>query len=371
LKKSILFILHLPPPIHGAAMVGQYIKDGPIVKETFDTDFINLAISDKLGQIGKYQIGKFYRLLRLMTEFWAMLLKKKHDLYYITLTAKGSGFYKDFTIVLILKLFRKKIIYHFHNKGVSTLQDNVYNNILYRFLFKNTQSILLSEKLYYDIEEYVLMEDVFFCANGLPKADLIINQNRQKIENEAPPRILFLSNMMIEKGILVLLEACKVLKEKGIKFKCDFVGPWTDITEKDFNTIVSDYNLTGYVYAYGQQYNGAKENFLNNTDIFVLPTYYNNECFPLVILEAMEHALPVVSTFEGAIAEMIVNGKTGFVGPQHDSQFLIDKLEYLIKNPEARLEMGAAAKERFDNFYTIDTFEKNIVSILKKSIDRA
>jgi glycosyltransferase involved in cell wall biosynthesis len=367
LKRSILFILHLPPPIHGAAMVGQYIKNGSVVNETFDTDFINLAISDQLGQIGKYQIGKFYRLMKLMSEFLSMLFKKKHDLYYITLTAKGSGFYKDFAIVLILKMFRKKIIYHFHNKGILTLQDNIYNNFLYRFLFKDTQSILLSEKLYYDLEKYVNIEDVYFCPNGLPKSDLTV---ATKAEVPARVRILFLSNMMIEKGILVLLEACKILKEKGVEFICDFVGPWTDITEKDFNTIVTNSNLTGYVFAHGQQYNEKKEVFFDSTDIFVLPTYYNNECFPLVILEAMKHGLPVISTFEGAISEMIVNEKTGFVGPQHDSKFLAEKLESLIKMPEMRLKMGEAARKRFDDFYTIDTFEQNIVEILKESIDR-
>jgi glycosyltransferase involved in cell wall biosynthesis len=296
-----------------------------------------------------------------------MLLKKKHDLYYITLTAKGSGFYKDFAIVFFLKMFRKKIVYHFHNKGISTLQDNIYNNFLYRFLFKDTQSILLSEKLYYDIEKYVNIEDVYFCPNGLPKSDLI---PATKVEAPARVRILFLSNMMIEKGILVLLEACKILKEKGVEFRCDFVGPWTDITEKDFNIIVSKSNLNGYVFAHGQQYNKNKEAFFNSTDIFVLPTYYNNECFPLVILEAMKHGLPVISTFEGAISEMIVNKETGFVGPQHDASFLAEKLEYLVKMPEQRLKMGEAARQRFIDFYTIDTFEENIVEILKESINR-
>jgi glycosyltransferase involved in cell wall biosynthesis len=351
-------------------MVGQYIKDGKIVNETFETDYINLAISDKLGQIGKYQIGKFYRLIKLMGSFLSMVLRKKHDLYYITLTAKGSGFYKDFAIVLVLKMMGKKIIYHFHNKGISTLQDSVYKNYLYRFLFKNTQTILLSEKLYYDIEKYVYLEDVHFCPNGLPQSNgQVIPEKSIKKAGELV-NILFLSNMMVEKGFLVLLDACKKLKNEGITFKCDFVGPWTEIRQKDFDKIVSDNGLEGLVNAHGQQYNEAKEQFLRNADVFVLPTYYNNECFPLVILEAMKYGLPVISTFEGAISEMIVNGENGFVGKQHDSDFVAEKLKYLIENPSELARMSAASKRRFSEFYTMDIFEKNIVEILEESIEQ-
>lgn len=42
----------------------------------------------------------------------------------MTLTAKGAGFYKDFVIILLVKLFKVKIIYHFHNKGVALNSKN-------------------------------------------------------------------------------------------------------------------------------------------------------------------------------------------------------------------------------------------------------
>ncbi|MEJ7676498.1 MAG: glycosyltransferase [Segetibacter sp.] len=92
------------------------------------------------------------------------------------------------------------------------------------------------------------------------------------VHNNLPVRLLFLSNMMAEKGVFVLLEACKLLKEKLLHFECDFVGEWFDISEEEFNRKVLRYNLTHHVFAYGGKYGKDKSPFFNQADIFVFPT---------------------------------------------------------------------------------------------------
>ena len=55
----ILFIMHMPPPVHGAAMVGKYIHDSRLVNEAFDCRYINLATAANLEDIGKVRLAKF------------------------------------------------------------------------------------------------------------------------------------------------------------------------------------------------------------------------------------------------------------------------------------------------------------------------
>lgn len=93
---------------------------------------------------------------------------------------------------------------------------------------------------------------------------------------------------MKEKGVWDLLEACAILKKKGKPIKCHFVGKWSDIKEEQFTDEINKRELTEYVFAHGAKYGNEKDVFLQKTDVFVFPTYYNNECFPLVLLEAME-----------------------------------------------------------------------------------
>lgn len=370
-KSKLLFVLHLPAPIHGAAMVGKFIKESKLINSTFDADYINLSTSTNLRSLRRGGIGKLLIVLSIQYKVFLALISKHYDLLYMTLTATGPGFYKDLFIVALLKLFRKQLVYHFHNKGISNRQNNKINDLLYQFAFKNTRSILLSPHLYADISKYVKKEDVFFCANGIPVTAENTLPSIRPIDQNHPCRMLFLSNMMVEKGVLVLLQACKILKEKGLEFECHFVGEWFDVTEFEFNNIVHAYGLDHQVFAHGKKYGEDKLTFFRNTDVFVFPTYYHNETFGLVNLEAMEFGIPIISTLEGGIPDVIIDGETGFLVPQRNVTALADKIELLIRQPELRIKLGQAGKKRFSELFTIDKFEKNLVSILQKASSKS
>ena len=40
-KPKVLFIMHMPPPVHGASMMGQYIHDSKLISESFECRYIN------------------------------------------------------------------------------------------------------------------------------------------------------------------------------------------------------------------------------------------------------------------------------------------------------------------------------------------
>ncbi|MEO7802397.1 MAG: glycosyltransferase family 4 protein [Ginsengibacter sp.] len=363
MKKKILFILHYPPPVHGAAMVGKFIKESDFINSAFDCTYINLGTSTNLGDIGKSGLGKIKSVFKIQWEVYKALKKIKPDLCYMTLTANGAGFYKDVLIVKVLKFFNTKIIYHFHNKGFKQSVTNGLNRFLHRFALRHTKSILLSQHLYPDIRYYVKKDQIYVCPNGIPSSAPVSN-SKQKV---APTlKVLYLSNMMVEKGVWILLEACKILKLRSVNFQCDFVGDWFGINEDEFQSKVTEYGLSTEVLAHGKKYGADKIDFFENASVFVFPTFYRNECFPLVLLEAMDYALPVISTPEGGIADIVSEGETGFLVPQKDALALADKLEFLSTQPLLSQEMGRAGKIRFDTLFTLVKFEKNLCNILEK-----
>ncbi|MBA3285877.1 MAG: glycosyltransferase family 4 protein, partial [Nitrosopumilus sp.] len=350
--KNILFILHLPPPIHGAAQVGKYIKESKLINNDFQSDYINLTTAYQLNEIGKNSKNKYLRTLNILISVFHLTSKKKYDLCYLTLTAKGAGFLKDLFVVLLLKITRQNIIYHFHNKGVADNKASNIKKILYRFVFKDTKIILLSPKLYFDIADFVKPKDVFYCANGIPEIKLIIKEKRITTCN-----LLFLSNMIEQKGIFILLEACKFLKKKNLLFNCHFVGAWSDVTEEGFNNTVYEYNLQDHVFVHGPKYGKEKQRFFQLADVFVLPTFYDNECFPLVLLEALQFNLPIVSTPEGGIPDIVIEGETGFLIPKKNSTALAKTLELLINDPHLGFKMGKKGRELYEKEFTLEQFE--------------
>src|SRR5687767_7515432 len=107
IKPKILFILHLPPPIHGAALMGNYIKNSGKINQTIECNYLNLSASKSIESIGKPGLKKIFFFFQLLLSTIKTLLTKKYDVCYVTLTSNGVAFYKDFFVVAILKLFRK------------------------------------------------------------------------------------------------------------------------------------------------------------------------------------------------------------------------------------------------------------------------
>lgn len=83
----------------------------------------------------------------------------------------------------------------------------------------------------------------------------------------------------------------------------------------------------------------------------------------------MEYALPVVSTNEGGIHDIVVNGQTSYTVEKNDPVALADAMEQLFRNPELGILMGKAGRKRFEEMFTEETFERNMKECLKRSIE--
>ena len=453
---KILFIAPLPPPVHGSAIVSQYIKDSKLVNELHDCDFVNLSTSRRMDEIGKGGIKKLLRFVGAYFAVFFKLLTRRYDLCYLAITCHDKGFLKDAPFVLLCKLFGRKVLIHQHNKGMSGCVHRWPYRWLLPLVYRNTKVMLLSWHLYDDIAQVVKREQVVVCPNGIPPlqavghwplavgsseddnededenvdhttqenltqtaqnsqnnilecedqhdldtktqnlqvaaplqavghwplavgsseddngaAELQANSQKPKANSQAPSAkrqqlkasLLFLSNLIESKGVYVLLDACKVLKERGLSFVCDFVGGETkEISAEVFREAVATRGLEGYVTYHGPQYGEDKHRFFMNADVFVQPTF--DDCFPLTLVEAMQYSLPIASTDVGAIPDMVQDGVNGFVCGQQDVPSLVTALEQLITDPALRRQMGEAGYARYKELYTLEAFEKCFVAQL-------
>ena len=72
MNPKILFIVNLPPPIHGASMMGKYIQESLLINNEFDTDFINLSTSTNLKESGKRSMNKVVKLLAIQAKIYLL-----------------------------------------------------------------------------------------------------------------------------------------------------------------------------------------------------------------------------------------------------------------------------------------------------------
>jgi glycosyltransferase involved in cell wall biosynthesis len=91
---------------------------------------------------------------------------------------------------------------------------------------------------------------------------------------------------------------------------------------------------------------------LSEFDVFVLPS--TSEGFPLVALEAMAAARPIVMTRSGGPEEIIEDGRTGFLVPAADSSALAEKICELLHDPNRAKELARMARAKFATTFAIE-----------------
>ena len=366
-RKKGLFLIQLPPPVHGVSVINQWIIESKIINENFKIDAINLATARTIADIGKQGLYKYIKLLSIYSKVLFRLLINKYNFIYITLSPTGSAFVKDSFLILLGRLFSLKVIIHLHGKGINKYLQNSNKIILkfYNWVFKNSYVIHLSNSLMKDIELISSYKKQFVVPNGIPIKISDVKKNNKEVS------ILHLSNLIESKGGLTLLKAVNVLlTEKTSNFHLNVVGAWGDEDYKiRFQSYLKNNNLESVVSVHGALFGKEKHEILSSSHIFVLPTYYPNECFPLTILEALQAGLPVISSFEGAIPEIIEEAINGFLVDSQNEIELANKIKLLIESETLRKSMGQKARESYQTKFAFSIFENNLLNVFKEVLN--
>lgn len=367
-KGNVLYVFKLPPPINGATTANSYTWKSKLLKDKFNGFYLNYGLSRANNDFGIIRFGKikhyFYSLAKCF--FW--LSTKEIDLCYITIAPRNIGFVKDSVFMLLFKLFNKKYIIHLHGKGIN---DKVNSSNLwrayYKFVFAKSHVICMSERLIKDID-LIYNKKPYLVPYGIETH----NFQHDKKKNKEKLNILFLSNFYIQKGIFDFLEAIKILsRNTEIKFEALVVGNSTrDLSASELIEIVKKNEMGKWIKILGPKYGRDKNDILNKSDLFVFPTYYDNEAFPIVNIEAMAAGMPVISTNEGGIPDIIGDGVNGYLVEKNEPEQLAWKIKTLLENRTLRETMGKANKKKFEMNYTKDRFENNISKVFSSVLNQ-
>jgi glycosyltransferase involved in cell wall biosynthesis len=162
-----------------------------------------------------------------------------------------------------------------------------------------------------------------------------------EVGDEEPGYFLFVGRLRIRKGVEVLLEAMRGLREARLVVAGD--GEHREALERR----AAELNLGSAVRFLGRCDAGRVRGLLRGARALVVPSIY--EGMPLVVLEAMEAGLPVIASRVSGIPEVVADGQTGWLVPPEDPERLADALAAALADPEEAQRRGAAGRRRVDD----------------------
>jgi len=365
MRRRVLLFIKTPPPYHGASIANMYVKNSELLRNKFDIKVIDSHYSQHINCIGKFKLSKIVIIIRNLFLLNFHIVYFKPDIVYFQLS-HGKALLRDILFLILIKIYKVKIVYHLHGKGVEKFaRKSLFWHKMYNFAFNNEFIICLSKRLTKDVKNYC--KNPFIIPNCSPDFKSYLNESNQTINNISKSfNIIYLSNLIKSKGVVDLLRAGKRLREKGYNFVIHIIGSEADLTIDELVEIANNYQIKDFVVFHGPKYGKQKYQILLSGDVFILPTYYANEAFPISILEAMQARLAVISCDEGGIADVIENGINGYIVEKNNPIQIAEKIELLLNNPELREKMGQAGRKKYLENYTLDIFERRLVNVFKQ-----
>jgi glycosyltransferase involved in cell wall biosynthesis len=164
-----------------------------------------------------------------------------------------------------------------------------------------------------------------------------------------PPEVVCVARLKPFKNQRLLLDACALLRARGVEFRCVLVGdgPCRDELEAQRRRL----GLDGVVELVGPAVASQVLRWWQRAAVAVLPS--ESEGMPVCLMEAAACGVPAVATAVGGNPELVVDGVTGLVVPPGDSGALATALERLLREPGLARRMGEAARRRAEDRFSV------------------
>jgi colanic acid/amylovoran biosynthesis glycosyltransferase len=186
-------------------------------------------------------------------------------------------------------------------------------------------------------------------------------------------RILCVASLEEVKGHSHLIDACAVLRERGVDFLCDLVGegPLRGKIEKQ----IARLGLGDVVRTPGGKPRPEIIQMLGAADVAVLASQMTKEGkregIPVALMEAMAAGLPVVASAISGIPELVDDSRTGILVQPGDSTGLADALHRLARDGDLRRRMGEAGRRRVTEQFNLETTTAELMQLFLGSLPMA
>lgn len=355
---KILFVGPILPPVHGQSLAFTrfYESVNNNCKILINTNFENYN-----------KLVKFIATFKTLFLIFYKTLFYKYDVVYFTCSRSFLGSIKDILLINLASYRNIKLINHLHGSDFYEFlhgSSNWYKKILLKSYTKVDTSIVLLNSMRNQFKDFPNMKiEVVVNFYDIELDNILAEKDSQTIN------LLYLSNIIKSKGIFELIEAFEKLSSTYENIYLNIAGGFIadnymsidEIKEKFYKKISNNKKIK-YI---GKTFGEEKVELLQKSDIFVLPSYYKSEAFPISIIEAMRSGNAIVTTNYKYLPD-VVKDKNGVLVKPKSIEDLVIGIDKLLQNSGKLKEVQEYNKHEAQEKYSLYSYINKLNDIILK-----
>jgi glycosyltransferase involved in cell wall biosynthesis len=295
--------------------------------------------------------------LRDTWRIYRQLKRARPDVLHLN-TSAGLATPKDILILMIAKHLGVPSVAHYHMQNApADMAHRRFEWGLTRWGMSLATAVVTLDARSHNLVETTLPGKRVVTLPTMVELDVIdalcARHAAQPPARSGPARIIFLGFCSPHKGAGDLVEACARLSEHA--FVLDLAGPVLPVGyERHLQAVAARKEGGQWLRFHGPLPHAEALTRILEADMLVLPSH--GESAPAVLLEAMACQKPVVSTFVGAVPEMLDIGgpqECGVCVPPHDIDALAAAIAGLLDDPRKRQELARKGRKRVETLYSV------------------
>jgi glycosyltransferase involved in cell wall biosynthesis len=333
--------------------------------DTFAQHFVAMSISP--GDHERWT-GRLVRHVRQSRRLAALIRFAERPIVHIH-TCSGFSFHRSAVDLAIAKHYDCPVVLHVHGAVFDRFFADATplgKRVIRSVLSAADRVVALSHGWRDRIVEMARSARVVVIENAV---ELPVDPpDRTDREVVGPCHFVLLARMDEWKGIDDVLDACAMLRSRGVVFRATLAGP--EGTAGDAATLlrkIGDRNLASAVRYVGCVEGDAKDRLLRDADVYIQPSHH--EGMPMSALEAMSYGLPVVATAVGAMPEVITDGAEGVLVPARSPARFAAAMESLANEPLRRVEAAANAAQLARRRFSRERFHADLARLYSELSD--
>jgi colanic acid/amylovoran biosynthesis glycosyltransferase len=211
------------------------------------------------------------------------------------------------------------------------------------------------------------------AASGVERIynGLTLSEFHYRSPADRPRKIVAIGRLVEKKGFDVLIDACALLRDRGVVFDCEIIGDGSQFAP--LGAKIERLGLTDHVQLSGSLPRSDVITALYSAAVSVMPCIVagdgDRDGLPTVLIEAMALGTPCVGTDVTGIPEIVCNEKTGLCVPQRDPIALADALARLLDDEALRVRLSQNARALVEAEFDVDRNAAELRTLFARCVD--